>query len=233
MTDEQLGFYHHCLNVSWINDGIPADPAERARVLKRNRNQADARWVGVVASRFIPHKQRPGYLVNPRQEIERELAQHKSVKATESINARYERRNPNSTNVDTNVPIRAYESVSDSSSASRVRGSGGKGIARTARFSEWLAPWPRCANPDEAAQAWISVVATAEDEDNAFAARDRYLQSDEVARGAIQEPAKFLFAQARCNWNGKWPLRIISRNGKKDYSTEELAASIEAFRRTR
>lgn len=91
MTDEERGFYHHCLNISWINDGIPADAGDRARVLNRNRNQADARWTPLVATRFVPHQYRLGYLVNTRQEAERVHAKHKSVKATESANIRYER----------------------------------------------------------------------------------------------------------------------------------------------
>lgn len=91
MSDEELGFYHRCLNFAWINDGIPADSAARARALRRNRRQADARWTTLVASRFKPHEQRAGYLVNDKQEMERLLAQQKSLKASESAKARSER----------------------------------------------------------------------------------------------------------------------------------------------
>ncbi len=91
MSDEELGFYHRCLNFAWINNGIPADPGARARALRRNRHQADARWTTRVASRFLPHGQRPGYLVNARQETERLHAEQISVKASESAKARYGR----------------------------------------------------------------------------------------------------------------------------------------------
>jgi hypothetical protein len=73
------------------------------------------------------------------------------------------------------------------------------------RFSEWLRPWPRVGNPDAAVQAWISVVVSPDDEAAAFAARDRYLASDEVARSVICEPAKWLYDQARGGWAGRWP----------------------------
>lgn len=74
-------------------------------------------------------------------------------------------------------------------------------------FDEWLRPWPRVSSPDTAARAWISVV-TAADVDAVFACRDRYLASDEVARGAIMDVAKWLFAQASAKWQGRWPVAI-------------------------
>lgn len=73
------------------------------------------------------------------------------------------------------------------------------------RFVEWLRPWPRVGKPDAACQAWLSVVVTPEDETSAFAARDRYLASDEVARNIIQEPAAWLYDQGRGGFSGRWP----------------------------
>jgi hypothetical protein len=45
---------------------------------------------------------------------------------------------------------------------------------------------------------------TAADEGAAFLARDRYLASDQVKRGIIQEPKKFITVQADCGWTGTW-----------------------------
>src|SRR5436309_8652446 len=132
MTDEQRGFFHHCLNVSWINVGLPADPKERARVLERTRNQADARWAGAVASQFVPPHllasnppllldcYPPGYLVNARQEQERVLARQKSASAADSAKARYER---STTETRRRSSTRAYDSDSVSGVALK-RGSG-------------------------------------------------------------------------------------------------------------
>ena len=95
-------------------------------------------------------------------------------------------------------------------------------------FETWLEPWPRCANPDEAARAWISVM-TADQLIPATACRDRYLGSREVADGAVMEPAKFIFAQFKCRWSGKW-IAAKNGNGKKsqlDEMAERVLADME------
>ena len=76
---------------------------------------------------------------------------------------------------------------------------------RADRFHEFIAPWPRVANPDHAARAYLSCIETDADEARAFAARDRYLASDEVARGVITDPAKWLMYQKAAKWGGRWP----------------------------
>jgi len=73
------------------------------------------------------------------------------------------------------------------------------------RFDEWIKPWKRCASPDDAARAWLSTVESPEDEKKAFEARDRYLRSAEVARGAIMDPVRFLMQQKQNHWKGIWP----------------------------
>lgn len=94
-------------------------------------------------------------------------------------------------------------------------------------FNEWLAPWPRCASPDLAAGAWVSTVEQPSDRDGAFATRDRYLASDEVARGVVMDPAKFLFQQKAAGWRGKWPTNGGQRKGP-DRLTDERLAEIDA-----
>ncbi len=116
MDDADIGFYIRCLNHAWMNGGIPADPKERARVLRTRLDVANKRWERVGKS-FVSSTLYPDSLINLRQEVEREHASSKSVKATESVNVRYER----SIERSTDVPIRACArsvsvSVSDSSS---------------------------------------------------------------------------------------------------------------------
>ncbi len=111
MSDKERGFYHHCLNLVWTNDGLPADPAERARVLGRNRNEADALWGTRVLTRFIPHPLRQGYLTDARLHQEGVQAKQKSVKAAESVKVRYER----TTTKTENVALRASDYDYDSS----------------------------------------------------------------------------------------------------------------------
>ena len=86
---------------------------------------------------------------------------------------------------------------------------------RANRFAEFIAPWPRVANPDHAARAYLSCIDTNADEGLAFAARDRYLSSDEVNRGIVMDPAKWLMDQKSAKWGGKWPAaNTRAPNGK-------------------
>lgn len=83
MNDAELGFFLRCLNMSWINEGIPADPDDRARVMHKSRIIADKRWK-TVGQCFVPSAVFPGKLVNPRQEVERDHARSKSEKGSDS-----------------------------------------------------------------------------------------------------------------------------------------------------
>ncbi len=90
MDDADIGFYIRCLNHAWINGSIPADPIERARVLRTRVDVANRRWERVAKS-FVNSTLDRDRLVNPRQELERESATSRCVKATESANRRYNR----------------------------------------------------------------------------------------------------------------------------------------------
>ncbi len=90
MDDADIGFYIRCLNHSWINGSIPADPIERARVLRTRVDVANRRWERVAKS-FVNSTLDRDRLVNPRQELERESATSRCIKATESANRRYNR----------------------------------------------------------------------------------------------------------------------------------------------
>lgn len=83
LTDQELGFYHRCLNRSWINEGLPVDPGERARAFRVTRKYLDKMWVK-VGGRFVSNECVKPRLVNPRQEEEREYASRKSDGASTS-----------------------------------------------------------------------------------------------------------------------------------------------------
>ncbi len=51
---------------------------------------------------------------------------------------------------------------------------------------------------------WLSVV-TVESESQVFSCLARYLASDEVSRGAVANPEKWLMEQFRDGWTGDWP----------------------------
>lgn len=94
----------------------------------------------------------------------------------------------------------------------------------TMYFDEWIKPWARVPNLQNAAQAWISTVDSNEDVGAAFAVRDRYLESDEVSRGVWMSPEKFLFEQYKNGWTGRWPKPKPVQSEKKPGIVERAIA---------
>lgn len=91
LTDAEGWTYHRLLNRSWMNDGIPADLNELARILHRPRKYVDRVWER-LAGRWVPSPRDPNKLINPRQERERAYAITKSERATDAVRTRYGRR---------------------------------------------------------------------------------------------------------------------------------------------
>jgi hypothetical protein len=91
LTDAEGWTYHRLLNRSWLNEGIPSDLDELAKVLGKTRAYIDRVWPK-LRKRWVASPNNSEKLVNPRQEEERTHAQSKSERATESIRTRYERR---------------------------------------------------------------------------------------------------------------------------------------------
>ncbi len=96
MSDEQLGFFHRCLNKSWINNGLPADMDELASLMHISRAHLNKRW-GKVGRCWYQDGDR---LYNRRQEEERTHVIGKSKQATEAVQTRYKK----ATSVPTSVP---------------------------------------------------------------------------------------------------------------------------------
>ena len=65
MTDEELGFFHRCLNKAWKNDGLPADSVRRALVMKTPQEIADRLWRPEC---WVTHRSDDTRLANKRQE---------------------------------------------------------------------------------------------------------------------------------------------------------------------
>ena len=78
------------------------------------------------------------------------------------------------------------------------------GPPTSTKFEEFWNRYPRKQRRDSAAAQWISFV-TAASEGAVFACLARYLASDEVARGVIANPDKWLYEQHRNSWEGDWP----------------------------
>lgn len=71
-------------------------------------------------------------------------------------------------------------------------------------FARWTALTKRKQREQDAMRAWIGVV----DEDEAdlvMACLERYGRSDEVARGVVCNPDKWIYDQSQDGWAGDWP----------------------------
>ncbi len=221
MDDSDIGFYIRCLNHAWINKGIPADPKERARVLRTRLDTANKRW-DRVGKCFVNSSLYPERLINLRQETERSLASQKSQMAAESVKVRYERKS--------NVAPRALAQYSETETYTeaekkhthtngRVRVTDLNGQT-SQRFDEFWDRYPRQQHRDAACQQWLSVV-TIEVEPALFACLQRYLGSDEVARGAVANPEKWLHEQHRDSWAGNWPPARLTAPQRRESVTEQ------------
>ncbi len=82
------------------------------------------------------------------------------------------------------------------------------------RFDEFWNRYPRQQHRDAACHEWLSVV-TVESEPQVFACLGRYLASDEVSRGAVANPEKWLMEQYRDGWAGTWPARAAPNGAPK------------------
>ena len=115
MNWAERGFYHWCLNYSWINDGLPGELAEIARAARMNQRDFRKLWDRV--GRCFTDED--GSYRNRRQEEERSYATTKSERATAAVLTRYGR----TTEVPTTVLPRALTRAdSDVDSDSKVNG---------------------------------------------------------------------------------------------------------------
>ena len=195
LNDQELGFFHRCLNKAWTNNGLPPDMDALASLMRVNRKYLDKLW-GKVGERFSPTDTIHPRLVNPRQEKERLEAISKSQKATKSIRTRYERRE--------NEPLRASVSVYVSPEEKEPE----KEKPPSGRFEEWWALWSSIKGTNRrynAEQVYIREVMTALEED-CFECTRSYLQSlDDPTKG--YHPHNFLIEQRKDLYKARWPER--------------------------
>ena len=194
----EVGLFLLCLNHAWINDGLPDDDESIRLMLKISRGDFKKYWPK-VSKTFEKVGER---LKNKRQEEEREEVLTISKRNTENIRKRYDR---TTTVEESNVSgtTRAFVCVSGS-----VSGSSPEEISSSKEFGNFWARWGalthRIQRHADALRAWIGVVEPGE-ESAVMACLERYGASDEVLRGVVCNPEKWLYEQARDDWRGDWP----------------------------
>ena len=78
--------------------------------------------------------------------------------------------------------------------------------APSEKFPEFWEAYPWKQRENLCAQLWLSYV-TVDDEARVFACLQRYLLSDQVARGVVMRPDNWLRDCARDGWGSDWPAR--------------------------
>ena len=231
LDDRELGFFHRCLNRSWLNDGLPADREELARTMKVSRVYLEKLWPRV--SKLF--QEADGKIFNRRQEEERTKAKTKSEAATNSVRTRYERSYERSYERTSNEVLRALaraESVcvSESSMFFPRKESAERKPNASERFAEFWDRYPLKTGMDLTCQIWLSLV-TISDEAAVFACLARYLASDHVARGVVMSARNWLHDCARDKWAAEWPA-AMKPNGPAGKMTEaEIKAAMLAARK--
>ncbi len=216
LSDAELGFFHRCLNRSWINGGLPADLDELSAIMRVTRQQLDRVWSKV--GRCFQLSEVTGQLVNRRQESERTYATTKSERNTNAVRTRYERR--------TNEPQRAYGCVSSISSLKEGVGENKKPHAADmdrntpSRAREFADQFPDQSDRDSTVREYLSIVEPSE-QDAVFACLARYKESDRVARGAVMAGWKWLRQQKANKWDGQWPKARASPNAPAQFDGPE------------
>ncbi len=195
----ELGLFLLCLNHAWINDGLPNDEESIRIMLRISRKDFKKTWEKVSRCFYLENSR----LKNKRQEEERLEALTRSKQASEAVAAR-ERKRIRRSSVDASGDhLRAYVSVSGS-----ILKSSPEEISTSKEFGNFWARWGalthRIQRHADALRAWIGVVEPGE-ESAVMACLERYGASDEVLRGVVSNPEKWLYEQARDEWRGDWP----------------------------
>jgi hypothetical protein len=95
MDDREFGFYIRCLNHSWMNDGLPEDLGELARVMQRPAAYVRRVWAR-VGKCFAPDGQ--GRLRNLKQEEQRRGYQQFRESRRNAAEARWEKHKQSTSN---------------------------------------------------------------------------------------------------------------------------------------
>jgi len=85
MDDREFGFYMRCLNHSWLNNGLPSDLGELARVMSRSRSYVEKIWQRVGKCFELVD----GRLVNKTQEKQRSTVREFVESRRSAANARW------------------------------------------------------------------------------------------------------------------------------------------------
>lgn len=129
MDDREFGFYMRCLNHSWLNEGLPADLAELARVI--GRPPAYVRKVWPRVGRCFSEKN--GRFFNEKQEAQRGNVREFVDRQRKAAEAKWKKTQVVSDAVA--LPVQCSASASASPTASAIQEEQKQHAAKTAALS--------------------------------------------------------------------------------------------------
>jgi hypothetical protein len=95
------------------------------------------------------------------------------------------------------------------------------------RWEEFWQKYPRKIGADETCREWLSLVNPA-NEAAVFDCLGRYLASDEVSRGVVMNPARWLRECSRDGWTSDWP---PAQPAQQSTTARRMSAAEEALTR--
>jgi hypothetical protein len=231
LPDDLFRAWVNLMCLARIHDGPLPDIKQIAFRLRLTARQAQETVSALIAGGFLERDATGGLVVAGWEDAQR--ASDSSAERTRLYRSRLKGKAPvTGGNRHGDVTV-TQERRGDKRREEKTNTLAALAVRACERWDEWIALWPRVPHPDEARRAWVAAVHSAGDVNGAFSARDRYLASDEVSRGIIQDPGKFLEQQARCAWTGKWPA-VIPRApaGRADATVDRaLAVMLERNKR--
>ena len=222
LTDAELGFFHRCLNLSWVNFGIANDVSRLAKALRRNPSKIVKLWEATRTA-WVEHPTDSSKLVNIRQEQERAHARMKSERATDAVRTRYGR---------TTTALARADSGSDSSVS--VNSSPKDTRAEVVKFpvSHFEEFWSvyreiRGVGEEQALRVWLSFDCDSQIE-QIIPCLASYAGSRDAQNGAVMNGERWLAENARDRWRARWPpARASDAVSKTDRTNAAIDRALE------
>jgi hypothetical protein len=200
LSDRLHRFWFDCLCLCGENGGVLPSVEDIACYLSIKEIKA-AEWLNELRIARLIDETEEGLVMHNWNE--RQFRSDVSTKRVRAFRKRHETVSETAPDTDTEQIQNRTEQTQIACVPKRVSASDLTGTAGR-HFEAFWDRYPRKQRRDFACSQYLSLV-TAAIEEQVFVCLGRYLLSDEVARGVIQNPDKWLYEQHRNNWAGDWP----------------------------
>lgn len=239
------GVFRELIDRCYTQGSIPKDPSLICQICSVTEGQLEEIWAK-ISRHFYQDKKDPSSLRNKRADAfrsdyfryckEQKLRRQGKTKKSEPVKTNainavhdggYVAKQPETIRDDT----RRNETIRDDTNTHKepapdlrvrpIRAADLNG-KESQRWGEFLEKYPLKVELDDASRQFLSFV-TVENEAEVFGCLERYMQSDQVSRGVISKPAKWLLDQHRSEWKSDWPK---ARDPTKTPTSADVIADI-------